>query len=337
MNQYPQSPYRAGGFLWLGKAYLATGQTLSATEALSQAVRAAPGSYYSLRAADLLSDPTAPPFPEIRYVPVRETHQMRAEAEAWLASRLRLASTEALGEPDAALRSDPRLARGLELWRLGRYEEAKAELEALRQATANDVLTQYRLALLFREAGLYRSSILAAASVLRLIGASPLEAPPFLARLAYPTYYENLVVRSAEQEGLSPLLLFALIRQESLFESLATSTAAAHGLMQVIPSTGAEIAAQMGWPPTIGPSDLYRPLVSVRFGTWYLARQRDRFGRLDVALAAYNGGPGNAQRWLDAAGDDPDLFLELITLEETRLYLRRIREHYAIYAALYGP
>ncbi|MCX8066776.1 MAG: tetratricopeptide repeat protein, partial [Anaerolineae bacterium] len=336
VDRYPQSPYRPGGYLWLGKAYLVMGQTVSATEALSQAMATAPMGHYGLRAADLLADLTTPPFPVVRYDPDPETPQMRAEAEAWLASRLGLPSLEGIGERDAALRSDPRWIRGLELWRLGRYEEAKAELEALRQATADDALAQYRLALLFREIGLYRSSIVAAATVLRLARVSPLEAPPFLARLAYPTYYEDLIVENAEAEGLPPLLMFALVRQESLFESLATSSAAARGLMQVIPPTGAEIAAQLGWPPNYQTSDLYRPVVSVRFGTWYLARQRDRFGRLDVALAAYNGGPGNARRWLDAAGDDPDLFLELISFGETRLYLQRIREHYAVYAALYG-
>ncbi|MGC8945697.1 MAG: tetratricopeptide repeat protein [Anaerolineae bacterium] len=335
VDGYPGSPYRAAGFLWLGKAYLAAGETLSATEAFSQAVRADPTGYYGLRAADLLADPTAPPFPPVRYAPTPETPQMRAEAEAWLAARLGIAPDH-LGEPDAVLLSDPRLARGLELWRLGRPEEAKGELEALRQATAADALTQYRLALLFRDIGLYRSSIIAAATVLRLTGVSPLDAPPFLARLAYPTYYENLIVAEAEREGLSPLLLFALVRQESLFEAIATSSAAAHGLMQVIPSTGEYIAGQLGWPPNYRTADLYRPSVSVRFGVWYLARQRDRFGRLDVALAAYNGGPSNAQRWLDAAGEDADGFLEQITMGETRLYLQRIREHYAVYAALYG-
>lgn len=336
VDGYPQSSYRPAGLLWLGKAYLAAGQTLSATEALNQAVQANPTGYYGLRAADLLADPDAPPFPPVRYASPPQTSQMQAEAEAWLAARLGIAPTGRLSEPDAAILSDPRWARGMELWRLGRAEEAKGEWEALRQATADDALTQYRLALLFRDIGLYRSSVIAASTLLRLVGVSPLDAPPFLARLAYPTYYEDLIVAEAEREGLSPLLLFALVRQESLFEALATSSAAAHGLMQVIPSTGEYIAGQLGWPPNYRTSDLYHPLVSVRFGTWYLARQRDRFGRLDVALAAYNGGPTNAQRWLDAAGGDADMFLEQITLEETRLYLQRIREHYAVYAALYG-
>jgi soluble lytic murein transglycosylase len=107
--------------------------------------------------------------------------------------------------------------------------------------------------------------------------------------------------------------------------------------MQVIPPTGQQIAAELGWPPGYDTADLYRPYVSLRFGTYYLAQQRDRFDdRIDVALAAYNGGPFRAERWLEAAGDDPDLFLELITIQEPRTYIKRIKEHLAVYRALYG-
>ncbi|HID89168.1 MAG TPA: tetratricopeptide repeat protein, partial [Anaerolineae bacterium] len=337
-EEYPDSPYRAAALLWLGKAYLTAGKPLSATAAFSSAVQADPLGYYGLRAADLLADPLAPPFPPAEYAPPTDPDAGRAEAEAWLADWLGLPSAEGLGDLDDGLASDPRLQRGLELWDLGRRDEAKAELETLRRATADDPLAQYRLALLFRDIGLYRSSILAAVRVIHLSPAeTPLDAPPFLARLAYPTYYEDLIRSDALEEDLPPPLVFALVRQESLFEGFATSFAYAHGLMQVIPSTGASIAQALGWPPDYETADLYRPLVSVRFGTWYLARQRDRFGgRLDVALAAYNGGPGNAAHWLEAAGDDPDLFLERITLGETRLYLQRIREHYEMYVRLYG-
>ncbi|MFW6135880.1 MAG: lytic transglycosylase domain-containing protein, partial [Chloroflexota bacterium] len=228
--------------------------------------------------------------------------------------------------------------RGVELWRLGRFQQAKEELEGLRAATYSHALSQYQLALHYRDLGLYRSSILSAR---RLINLSPVtrtvDAPRFVVELAYPTYYEDLVLENAQRWDLDPLLVFSLIRQESLFESLATSVASAHGLMQVIPPTGAEIASELGWPPDYDTADLYRPYVSLRFGTYYLAKQRDRFGgRVDVALAAYNGGPSNARRWIDRAGDDSDLFLESITLREPQLYIKRIKEHLAVYRALYG-
>jgi soluble lytic murein transglycosylase len=340
----PNSPCRPAALLWLGKVRLAQGDLQAARAAFAEAAAADPQGYYGLRAAELAANPSAAPFAggdHVRagLVPVQGDHvdDGRAEAEAWLAGWLGLEDTANLGALDPALAADPRLQRGLELWWLGRFEEAKRELEAVRSATASDALAQYRLALLFRDVGLYRSSIQCARRIISLAPITrTLDAPAFIVRLAYPTYYEDLVLQEAEATGLDPLLLFALIRQESLFEGLAKSSASAQGLMQVWPPTGAQIAAELGWPPGYETADLYRPYVSLRFGTYYLAQQRDRFdGRLDVALAGYNGGPANARRWLQEAGDDPDLFLELITLAETRLYLQRIKEHLAVYQALY--
>ncbi len=335
---YLDSPYRPAALLWLGKLRLGQGDPEAAQAAFEEAGSADPLGYYGLRAADLSADPLVPAFPSSRYTPGYDVVAEQAEAEEWLTGWLGLGDAANLGELGPGLAADPRLQRGLELWRLSRFEEAKWELEALRWATDSDALAQYQLALLFCEIGLYRSSILCAVRVVYLSPADTvLDAPSFIARLAYPIYYEDLVLRDAGESGLDELLVLALIRQESLFESLATSHASAHGLMQVIPPTGAQIAAELGWPPEYETADLYRPYVSLRFGTYYLAQQRDRFeGRLDVALAGYNGGPFNAQGWLESAGDDPDLFLELITLGEPRVYLQRIKEHFAVYRVLYG-
>ncbi|MFQ6100462.1 MAG: transglycosylase SLT domain-containing protein [Anaerolineae bacterium] len=335
---YFDSAYYPATLLWLGKLRLAHGDPEAAAAVFEEASEADPAGYYGLRAADLAADPLSPLFPPARCEPDYDAGAAQAEAEEWLAGWLGLDDATDLGELAPTLVADPRLQRGLELWRLGRFEEAKGELEALRGATTSDALAQYQLALLFRHIGLYRSSILCAVRVVYLSPAETiLEAPVFIARLAYPTYYEDLVLENARLNDLDPLLVFALVRQESLFESLATSTASAHGLMQVIPATGAQIAAELDWPPDYETADLYRPYISLRFGTYYLAQQRDRFeGRLDAALAGYNGGPANAQRWLESADDDPDLFLELITLGEPRLYLQRIKEHFAVYQALYG-
>ena len=335
---YSDSTHLPATFLWLGKLRLAQGDSEAAVAAFEEANVADPIGYYGLRGADLAADPFTPPFPSTRYDPDYDATTAQVEAEEWLAAWLGLDDAANLGELAPYLAADPRLQRGQELWRLGRFEEAKWEWEALRYATTSDALAQYQLALLFRDIGLYRSSILCAVRVVYLSPAETvLKAPTFIARLAYPTYYEDLALQNAHLSELDPLLVFSLIRQESLFESLATSHAAAHGLMQVIPPTGAQIAAELGWPPGYETADLYRPYVSLRFGTYYLAQQRDRFdGRLDAALAGYNGGPGNAQRWLESAGDDLDLFLESITFSETRLYLQRIKEHFAVYQALYS-
>jgi soluble lytic murein transglycosylase len=82
--------------------------------------------------------------------------------------------------------------------------------------------------------------------------------------------------------------------------------------------------------------DLYRPSTSIRFGAHYLASQLDYFDdQILVALSAYNGGPGNAMQWLETGGDDLDLFVEVITAVQSRLYLQGVYEQYITYEQLY--
>jgi soluble lytic murein transglycosylase len=335
-DTYPATTFYAAALLWQGKLLLNAGDIDNAQELLDRAAQAEPFGYYGIRAAEMrdqraiLSSPPA----ALDIDPDAD----RLAAETWLAGWAQPESAEAnLGDLPVEVQQDGRFQRGAELWRLGRIDQAKSEFENLRQALADDPLALYALSLYWRDIGLYRSSLLAA---VRLIAISPAKnaanAPVFIARLAYPIYYADLLVPKAEQYSLDPLLMFALMRQESLFEGFATSSAFANGLMQVVPSTGREIAAALGW-PNYTTSDLHKPYVSVAFGAYYLAQQRDLFdGDLYAALAAYNGGPGNALRWHDASGGDPDLFLETITLLETRTYLLRIREHLAMYQRLYA-
>jgi soluble lytic murein transglycosylase len=127
------------------------------------------------------------------------------------------------------------------------------------------------------------------------------------------------------------------VRQESLFEGFVQSAAGARGLMQIMPGTGVGVASELGWPVPFDEGDLYRPDVSIRLGIHYLSsNQRALDGDMFSALAAYNSGPGNAVIWRQLAGDDPDLFLEIVRFEETRDYIRSIFETYEIYKRLYA-
>ncbi len=333
---YPYSKQAQGARFWLGKTYLQAGNVVSSTETLSEAAAIGPWDFYGLRAADLLK--AREPF-VVTDAPIAacDTPEDRAAAETWLAGWLGLESSAAIATLPPELLDNVYLRRGTLLLRLGHFDKGRTDLETLRETTVSDALTQYRLALYFSDIGLYRSSIIAASTVWRLSGAPPIQdTPRFIGCLIYPTYYSDLVEQEAVARNLSPLFVYALLRQESLFEGYATSYAAAHGLMQVIPPTGEQIAQVLNWPPGYKTSDLYRPMVSVRFGVWYLATQRDYIdGNLFAGMAAYNGGPGNSARWWDAANADQDLFVELIGFAETRTYVERIREHYARYAWLY--
>lgn len=291
--------------------------------------------YYALRARDVLSDvapfSSATPFA----LPAAE-NEGQEEAEAWLRSWLGLEAGHDVRTMPEALATDSRLVVGEKLWQIGLFAEARRELEALRQDYAEDALASYQLALYFRELGLYRSSILAAGSLLSLSGQTVFEAPHFIGRLAYPIYYADLILSLAELHSYDPRLHFSLVRQESLFESFARSGAAAQGLSQVIPDTGAFIARQLSWPDYEN-EDLFKPHVGLTFGAYYLHQQLRTFdGHVHAALAAYNAGPGNAARWYETAGGDYDLFLETVDFWETRLYIERIYVGYVIYDYLYG-
>ena len=291
--------------------------------------------YYALRVRDVVEG-MEPFTANGLFEPPANPPDGQAEAETWLRRWLELESGTDVGSLSPELAGDNRLIVGEKLWQLGLLEMAKRELEWLRSDVAGSALSSYQLALYFGDLGLYRSSILAATSVLTLSGQTVFEAPRFIGRLAYPVYYDGLILPLADDYGYDPRLHFALVRQESLFESFARSGAAAQGLSQVIPDTGAYIAQRLDW-PDYDNEDLYKPYVGLYFGAYYLSQQLGAFdGAVHAALAAYNAGPGNAARWYETAGDDHDLYLETVNFAETRLYIERIYEGFVIYRYLYG-
>lgn len=165
-----------------------------------------------------------------------------------------------------------------------------------------------------------------------------LNAPVYFKHVRYGLYYTDLIWPAAAENALDPLFITSIVRQESLFEGFVRSSAGARGLMQIIPPTGASIAEQMNWPPDYKADDLYSPSVSIRMGSYYFAAMRRLLGNDNIAaLAAYNGGPGNASIWQGLSGADSDLLLEVIRYAETRDYIRHIYETYSIYRGIYSP
>ncbi len=338
LDTYKESDLYTQTLFWMGKTLLKLGETGEARTYLVKVASADMEGYYGLRARDLSQEGNALWPSDGSLVTSADETAEREEAEAWLGTWIERASPDQdLGSLSPTIKDDLRFQRGEELLAVGLLEEARGETDALRKEMVTDPLILYQLALSFREQGLYRLSILCAK---RLIQLSPTEsvsqAPRFLQRLAYPLYFDDLVLAEAQANGFDPLVLFALIHQESLFEGWATSWAGAQGLTQVIPATGDWIALQLRW-PDYQAEHLYRPYLNVKFGAWYLARQlKDFDNNLFVALAAYNGGPGNARRWLELAGDgDDDLFVESISNAETKLYVKKVYEYYAKYRELY--
>jgi soluble lytic murein transglycosylase len=160
--------------------------------------------------------------------------------------------------------------------------------------------------------------------------------PKSLQKQLFPAGWGDLVQEQAVRYGVDPLLLLAVIRQESSFDPRAQSGAQAMGLTQVVPSTARNIAARLGR-DDFAMRDLFRPAVSLEFGAWFLSQLLgDYKGQVIPALAAYNAGGGNVARWLNRFGSDPDLFVEQVPLYETQSYLRIVYDNYWHYQSLYG-
>lgn len=329
---------RAAARFWAGKTHQAEGDMNSAEQNWRSAADVDPTGYYSVRSLDHLSG--TEPFEPIYELDFEiDWAREQGLAEEWLRRRFGIRAVGELSELDDILASDSRLHRGEEFWRLGLFHEAKLEFESLRKAVSQNAERTYRLMHRLLGLGLYQPAIFASRQILDLAGmddAGTLSAPDYFNYIRFGTYFDDLIFPAAKTYDMDVAFILSVVRQESLFEGFITSYADARGLMQVIPSTGREIATKLGWPPGYTDEDLYRPHVSVRFGIDYLAEQRDRYdGDLYAALAAYNAGHFNATPWKDLAPDDPDLFFEIIRIDQPQRYIRSIYEVFRIYQELY--
>jgi soluble lytic murein transglycosylase len=151
--------------------------------------------------------------------------------------------------------------------------------------------------------------------------------PPWYERLRYPLRYEQVVRGHARNYRLNPALLAAVIYTESKFDANARSNAGAIGLMQLLPETAKGIAQRTGGARFVV-SDLTNPEINVRYGAWYLRHLLDRYGDERTALAAYNAGQANVDRWR-AEG-------VAIQFLETRYYVDKVERLKKVYASAYG-
>ena len=150
--------------------------------------------------------------------------------------------------------------------------------------------------------------------------------PRWYERLRYPLRYEQIVRGHADNYRLEPQLVAAVIYQESKFDADAVSSSGAVGLMQLLPATAQGIADRTGgtgWHER----DLVNPELNVRYGSWYLRHLLDKYGDEELALAAYNAGQANVDRWREQGVG--------VQFEETRHYVERVQKLKGIYARAY--
>lgn len=150
--------------------------------------------------------------------------------------------------------------------------------------------------------------------------------------LTYPLPFNEAVNTAAALSGLSPSWIYAVLRQESLYNPEARSRRDALGLLQLLLPTARAVAKR--WKqPTPSAEDLFKPEINVTLGAAYLSELRKRFdGRYILALGAYNAGPGAVARWLPDTPQDADIWIENIPYNETRSYIQRILWHVSVFA-----
>ena len=153
--------------------------------------------------------------------------------------------------------------------------------------------------------------------------------------ITLPLRHEDIIRQQAEDKDLDPALIAAVIYEESRFRD-ATSRAGAKGLMQIVPGTARFIARRSGG-TAFELRDLGTPQVNIAYGSWYLRYLHDRYDDdEELAIAAYNAGERNVDRWIENAGGAEEFDAEEhIRFPETRSYVAGVIEQRDEYAEHY--
>jgi soluble lytic murein transglycosylase len=151
----------------------------------------------------------------------------------------------------------------------------------------------------------------------------------------YPLAYWDIITQEARAKRLNPHQVAGLIRQESVFDPRAASSAKAYGLMQLLVPTGASVARKYGIDRTVTPETLFEPRLNIQLGTGYMRDQFDKFGRIEFVAIAYNAGPGRVPQWRATLPLEIDEFAEVIPFKETRGYVQGVVRNTLQYERLY--
>jgi soluble lytic murein transglycosylase len=249
----------------------------------------------------------------------------------WLALRAAEGEFSLSTAPPLAAAGGDILEKARVLESIGREDLARMELvlaARFRHALEVDLAMAEALAL--------RGYVVEAQAIAEAFIEDHPRAPLAFWQLSYPTPYSATVEAAAAEFDVDPLLIWAIMRQESRFDPEALSYVGARGLMQVMPSTQDWIAEQLT--EDIPPGDAFTAEANIRLAAWFLRFLLDYYdGDLELAVAAYNGGAGSVDSWLaNPLVSDRDDLLRWIGFGETREYLGHVALNYRVYQALYA-
>jgi len=302
---------------WIGKWFLKLGNPAKARQTFEHVLKQYPDSYYAWRSASLLGLSVGS-FTTVRQLSPR------------LAFPDRPADLPA-GSP--ALKELHALGQAEDAWKLWQVEFKTPQTPTVAEQFTDGVM---RIGI-----GDYLNGIFMITSLSQRDTPSDraayqaLKRQPLYWQALYPFPYLESVKNWSEQRQLNPLLVIALIRQESRFQPRIQSVVGATGLMQVMPDTGEWIAEKI----KLKGYDLNQPDDNIQLGTWYLDYTHEQYEDHSLlAIASYNAGPGNVEDWLVGKGlSDPDEFVSEIPFDETRGYVKSVFENYWNYKRLYDP
>jgi soluble lytic murein transglycosylase len=230
----------------------------------------------------------------------------------------------------------PEAERAKELLRVAEAGPAVEELESMGcfAPAASDELYLLCAALLQEFGAEGPATSLARRRVQHVMSTPPKGPSLALWRVVFPRAYRPLLDDIAKKSDVPAAFVRAIAREESSFNPRAVSPANAYGLIQLIRTTAKQHAQPLNLPSD--PESLKNPEINLRIGTSFMRSLFDRYkGNFAIVPAAYNAGPGAADKWIRERGQLPlDEWIETIPYNETRRYTRRVLQSYGIYAWL---
>jgi len=313
----PDSEQAPEAAFWVGKWAQQLGRQQDAKTAFDYTILRYPESYFAWRSAVLLGWPVGDfttvrdlspnvvrppqrPEPTAGSPALKELYQLGQDRDAWT-----------LWQVEFIDRVEPSIAEqftdGLMRVAVGDNIDGLWMVGSLRQRDKPDDRTQY---LELRQQPIYWQAL-------------------------YPFPYLETIVKWSQERKINPVLVTALIRQESRFMPAIKSSVGATGLMQVMPETAAWVADKI----SLKKYSLENVDDNVKLGTWYMDHTHDEYKNNSMlAVASYNAGPNAVADWLKRFSfSDPDAFAEKIPFPETKGYVKSVFENYWNYLRIYNP
>ncbi|GMR04619.1 MAG: tetratricopeptide repeat protein [Thermodesulfobacteriota bacterium] len=237
-------------------------------------------------------------------------------------------------EPRSVPLKEQRYRAAKELLTLGLAKEATREFDAVEKRYPPDRGELFDLMRLFYRAGDFYRAINIYGRYFDVLNGDRAGVSADLLRISFPMKVVEYIREKGLSGAIDPLLVAAVIREESTFNPDTISRTGAVGLMQIMPDTAKFIVMKSG-EKDFDVEELSRPDTNIRLGSWYLAYLLRKFNDdIVLAVAGYNAGPVAVKRWTESLSREPDEFIESIPYTETRNYTKKVLKSYSAYRSM---